>query len=219
MIQPKICAVITEYNVEAINNIHPHVDLFEIRIDLVGDRWTEIATTITKPWVACNRIPEEGGQWQGSEARRIEKLLLAVELGASIVDIELQTKNLENVVAAIKKRAACLISRHDYEKTPSIEELKTILDRQQKAGADICKIITMANDVKDNWTILELISQYPAVSLVAFAMGPLGLLSRVISPLAGAYFTYAAIETGKESAPGQITVKELLKAYKIIAES
>jgi 3-dehydroquinate dehydratase I len=219
MKRPKICAVVTESNVKAVQEIQPMVDLFEVRIDLVGENWTEVAKVITKPWIACNRIAEEGGHWQDSEARRIEKLLQATELGASMIDIELQTKNLEHVVAAVKKRAACVISRHNFENTPSIDELKAVLERQLKAGADACKIVTLAKDVRDNWTILDLISQYPAVSIVAFAMGPLGLLSRVLSPLAGAYFTYASIETGKESAPGQITVKELLKAYQIIADS
>jgi 3-dehydroquinate dehydratase-1 len=219
MKRPKICAVVTDNNLNAIKEIQPLVDLFEIRIDLIGDGWTEVAKEIKKPWIACNRIADEGGKWRDSEPRRIERLLLAIELGASIVDIELQTKNIENVVAAVKKRAACVISCHNFEKTPPVNELKTLLDRQLKAGADACKIVTTATDVRDNWTILDLISQNPAVSLVAFAMGPLGLLSRVLSPLAGSYFTYASIETGKESAPGQITVKELLKVYQIIGDS
>ncbi len=219
MKRPRICAVITEPNAAAVKEVEPLVDLFEARIDLIGDGWQEVVKQIKKPWIACNRPAEEGGKWAESEGRRIERLLLAMDLGASMVDIELRSKNLENVVAAIKKRAACIISTHDFERTPSLEELKALLDRQLKAGADACKIVTSAKDVRDNWTILDLISQYPGVSLVAFAMGPLGLLSRVLSPLAGGYFTYASIETGKESAPGQITVKELLRAYKIIAES
>ncbi len=219
MKRPKICAVITDDNVAAVTEIQPLVDLFEIRIDLVGDNWTKVAREISKPWIACNRIPEEGGKWQESEPRRIERLLLATDLGASIVDIELQTKNIENVVAAVKKRAACIISCHNFENTPPLTELKNLLDRQLKAGADACKIVTTATDVRDNWTILDLISQNPGVSLVAFAMGTMGLLSRVLSPLAGGYFTYASIETGKESAPGQITVKELIKTYQIISDS
>ncbi len=219
MKRPKICAVITDDNVAAVTEIQPLVDLFEIRIDLVGDNWTKVAKEISKPWIACNRIPEEGGKWQESEPRRIERLLLATDLGASIVDIELQTKNIENVIAAVKKRAACIISCHNFENTPPLTELKNLLDRQLKAGADACKIVTTATDVRDNWTILDLISQNPGVSLVAFAMGTMGLLSRVLSPLAGGYFTYASIETGKESAPGQITVKELIKTYQIIGDS
>jgi 3-dehydroquinate dehydratase I len=218
MKRPKICAVITDNNINAVKEIQPLIDLFEVRIDLIGEGWTELTKEIKKPWIACNRITDEGGKWHDSEPRRIERLLLSIELGASMVDIELQTKNLENVVAAVKKRAACVISCHNFEKTPPLNELKILLDRQLKAGADACKIVTTATDVRDNWTLLDLISQNPAVSLVAFAMGPLGLLSRVLSPLAGGYFTYASIEKGKESAPGQITVKELLKAYQIIGD-
>jgi len=219
MKRPKICAVIIDDNITAVTEIQPLVDLFEVRIDLVGESWTRVVKEISKPWIACNRIPEEGGKWQESEPRRIERLLLAIELGASMIDIELQTKNIENVVAAVKKRAACIISYHNFEKTPPLAELKSLLDRQLKAGADACKIVTTATNVRDNWTILDLISQNPAVSLVAFAMGTMGLLSRVLSPLAGGYFTYASIETGKESAPGQITVKELIKTYQIIGDS
>ncbi len=218
MKRPKICAVIIDDNITAVTEIQPLVDLFEVRIDLVGESWTRVVKEISKPWIACNRIPEEGGKWQESEPRRIERLLLAIELGASMIDIELQTKNIENVVAAVKKRAACIISYHNFEKTPPLTELKSLLDRQLKAGADACKIVTTATNVRDNWTILDLISQNPAVSLVAFAMGTMGLLSRVLSPLAGGYFTYASIETGKESAPGQITVKELIKTYQIIGD-
>jgi 3-dehydroquinate dehydratase I len=219
MKRPKICAVVTDENIKAVTEIQPLVDLFEVRIDLVGENWTRVVKEINKPWIACNRISEEGGKWHESEPRRIERLLLAIELGASIVDIELQTKNIENVVTAVKKRAACIISCHNFEKTPPLTELNSLLDRQLKAGADACKIVTTATDVRDNWTILDLISNNPAVSLVAFAMGTMGLLSRVLSPLAGGYFTYASIETGKESAPGQITVKELIKTYQIIGDS
>ena len=37
-----------------------------------------------------------------------------------------------------------------------------------------------------------------------------------LSPFAGADFTYTSIEKGRESAPGQITVKELITIYEIM---
>jgi 3-dehydroquinate dehydratase type I len=45
-------------------------------------------------------------------------------------------------------------------------------------------------------------------------MGKEGKISRIISPLVGSYLTYAALTKGKETAPGQITVSELKKAWK-----
>jgi 3-dehydroquinate dehydratase type I len=213
MRKPKICAVVTDYDIDAIKAAEPAADLFEVRIDLIGDRWVDVAHSIKKPWIACNRSPEEGGKWTDSEARRIEKLLQAMELGASIVDVELSTKNLDHIVAMIKKRAACMISMHDFTRTPPLDELKGVVSRQLKAGADACKVVTMAQTVKDNWVHLDLIAAFPGASIVAFAMSPLGLMSRVLGPLVGGYFTYASIEVGKESAPGQITITDMVRAY------
>jgi 3-dehydroquinate dehydratase type I len=216
MRKPKICAAIVENNIKSVVDIQPLVDLFELRIDLVGDGWQDVAKELKKPWIACNRLTEEGGQWRESEARRIERLLHAIELGASIVDIELKTKNLENIVAMVKKRAGCLISSHDLETTPPLAEVKAIIDRQQRAGADICKVVTTARSTNDNWTLLEAVAAFPNLQTVCFAMGPLGTLSRVLSPLVGGYFTYASIETGKESAPGQVSVKDLIRLYEMM---
>ena len=218
MRKPRICAVIVDNNPEAIKEIEPLVDLFEVRIDFIGDDWQGLVKQLEKPWIACNRSSTEGGRWCSSEARRIEGLLQAIELGADTVDIELSTENLVNIVKLIKKRAKCLISSHNLEKTPPLDELKEIVRRQLKAGADICKIVTTAQRFEDNLTILQLISKFPGIRLIAFAMGALSAISRILCPLAGADFTYAAIEKGKESAQGQITVKELVRIYEMIRE-
>ncbi len=218
MRKPKICAVIVSNDPKAIEQVEPLVDLFEVRIDLIGDGWQELVRQLKKPWIACNRSAEEGGGWQGNEARRIEKLLQAIELGAGIVDIELKTKNLEKIVQLIKKRTKCLLSSHDLEKTPALDEMKGVVRRQLKAGADICKVVTTAREFGENSTVLQLISEFPGVRLVSFAMGPLGYLSRVLCPLVGGDFTYASIEKGKESAQGQIAVRELLKIYEMVRE-
>ncbi|MBI4303160.1 MAG: type I 3-dehydroquinate dehydratase [Chloroflexi bacterium] len=218
MRKPKICAAITNNDGKAIAEVEPLVDLFELRIDLVGEGWQDIARQLKKPWIACNRTPEEGGRWPGIEARRIESLLLAIEMGASMVDIELSTKNLDNVVQVIKKRAKCLLSFHDLQSTPSLDKMKEIVGRQLKAGADICKVVTTAQKVEDNLAVLRLISESPEAKLVSFAMGPLGAMSRVLSPLVGGEFTYASIEAGKESAPGQIAVRDLIQIYDMVKE-
>lgn len=218
MRKPRICAVIVSNDPEAVAAVESLVDLFEVRIDLIGDDWPELVKQFKKPWIACNRSADEGGRWQGNEARRIEKLLQAIELGATIVDIELRTKNLEKIVPLVKKRTKCLLSFHDLEKTPSLDEMKKIVRRQLKAGADIGKVVTTANEFEENLTVLQLISEFPGVRLVSFAMGALGSLSRVLCPLAGGDFTYAAIEPGKESAQGQITVRDLVKIYEMVRE-
>jgi len=212
----RICASIVNGDLNAIRDVEPLVDLYEVRIDLIGDGWEKLVLQLRKPWIACNRITEEGGQWKGNEARRVEKLLQAVELGASLVDIELRSRNLNKIVQAVKKRTKCIVSSHNLDKTPSVDEMKKTVQKQLDAGANICKVVTTARSFEDNIAVLQLIREFPGLRLVSFAMGPLGSTSRILCPLAGGDFTYASIEKGKESAPGQITVKELAKIYKVI---
>ena len=134
MKKPVICGVIVDGDTTAIKEAEPLVDMFEVRIDLIGGGWQEVVSQLSKHWIACNRIVTEGGSWQGSEARRKEELLKACQLGADIVDIELETTNLERLVPIIKKEAKCLISFHDMERTPPLDELRKIVRRQLAAG-------------------------------------------------------------------------------------
>ena len=217
MKKPRICAVIVNNDLKAVKGVEPLVDLFEVRIDLIGDGWQELVKQLNQPWIACNRRADEGGRWEESEERRIEELLKAVELGAEIIDIELGTRNLDKAVPKIKNRAKCLLSFHDLEGTPSLDKMREIVQKQLKAGADICKVITTAQSSEDNLAVLQLIADFPETRVVSFATGPLGFASRVLCPLVGGDFTYASIEKGKESAPGQITVTDLRKLYEMMA--
>jgi 3-dehydroquinate dehydratase I len=216
MKKPKICVSITEGNLGAVKEIEPEIDLFEVRMDLIGPDWPELVRFIKKPWIACNRSPEEGGSGNPDQVKRVEELLWAAETGAGIVDIEFNTPDLAEIVSLIKSRAQCLISFHELIQTPSYETLVGIAESQIKAGADICKIVTMAQNFSDNLTVLKLIDKFPEVKMVAFAMGEMGWVSRILSPLAGGYFTYACMSEGLESAAGQIPVKELNGLYRYL---
>jgi 3-dehydroquinate dehydratase type I len=197
----------------ALQAVEPDVDLFELRIDLIGSGWRELAAHLGKRWIACNRRAEEGGGWQGSEADRTAELLSAVAAGASIVDIELATPEVAEVVRRVKGRADCLLSYHNLKETPAPEMMKDIVRRQLDAGADICKLVTTARNVADNMAVLRLPADFPGKRVVSFAMGDLGNISRVLGPLAGGDFTYASLKEGRESAPGQLTVQQLRSIY------
>jgi len=216
MKRPRICAVIVNNDLEAVKGVESLVELFEVRIDLIGDGWQELVKQLKKPWIACNRSAEEGGSWQGSESGRREELLKSIELGASIIDIELVTGNLKEIVQAIKKRSKCLLSFHDLEGTLPLDRMREIVQKELEAGADICKLVTTARRFEDNLAVLQLISDFPKTRVVSFAVGPLGFASRILCPLVGGDFTYASIEAGKESASGQITARDLRKIYGMV---
>jgi 3-dehydroquinate dehydratase I len=213
--RPLVCVPIINDDQAAMKKAEPLADLFEVRIDLIGKNWREVAGSLKKPWVACNRRNEEGGKWRGNEAERIKELVSAITLGAGIVDVELSTPGLAKVIKEIKGKAACLISYHNYKETP-LEKLREIVRLELDAGADICKVATTARTFADNLAVLHLVNEFPGIKVVAFAMGIEGQISRVFCPLVGGYFTYASMAEGKESAAGQITVVELRKIYQMV---
>ena len=178
-----------------------------------------MAGQLGKPWIACARSTNEGGEWSGGEESRLELLVEAVELGCDTVDIELRTVNLKKSIEVIKGRGAkCLISLHLMDRTPPLGEMRRVVEEQLENGADICKVITTAQKVEDNLTTLNLIREFPAARLVSFAMGTAGVVSRVLSPLVGGDFTYASMKEGGESAPGQITLGQLSRIYEMMAK-
>ena len=217
MKRPTICATIVDNDLDGVKSVATFVDLFEVRIDMIGDGWQEVVTELKKPWIACNRRADEGGCWQGSESDRVDELLCAVDLGAHLIDIELQTKKLKQVVTLIKKRAKCLLSVHNFVETPSLDLMKEVVQKELSAGADIAKVVTTALKFEDNLVVLRLISEFSQARVVSFAMGPLGLVSRILCPLVGGYFTYTSMATGKESAPGQPRAGDLRALYEVIA--
>jgi 3-dehydroquinate dehydratase-1 len=218
MASPRICAAITHSDIAAVRKVAPLVDFFEVRIDLIGPGWERLAAYLSKPWIACNRQPGEGGSWQGSETDRISEILKAIDLGAAIVDIELSTPGVHGLVAQIKGRAGVLLSYHNTTATPPHTELDDIVRRQLAAGADVCKVVTTARTTEDNISVLRLIKEFPESKIIAFAMGGAGQVSRVLCPLVGGYLIYGSLEPGKESASGQLTVGELGEMYSLMEE-
>jgi 3-dehydroquinate dehydratase-1 len=214
--RPRICAAIVNSDIEALEQVETLVDMFEVRIDLIGEGWKEVAGRLKKPWIACNRLKAEGGRWRGSETARIEELKSALELGASIIDIELSTSGVDKIAAEIKGRAECLVSYHDLVETPTLDRMRQIIINQLAAGAEVCKVVTTARSFADNLAVLQLINAFPATKVIAFAMGDTGRISRILCPLAGGYFTYASVGEGRESASGQITVNELAGIYRVL---
>ncbi len=214
MSSPDICACITTAaDIDAAVAVKDLVSLYEVRIDLIGDGWTEVARALPRPWIACNRLSSQGGGYCGTETERVDALQQAVEDGAAIVDVEMQAPDACSFIRGIKGRAAVLVSHHDFEKTDEWPALTEVVERQKDLGADICKVVTTARNVEDTVTVLRLARHYSAHRIVTFAMGIPGTTSRILAPLVGAEFTYASLAAGHEAAPGQLTVAQLRAVY------
>lgn len=50
-----------------------------------------------------------------------------------------------------------IVSSHNYENTPSVEEIGDLVARIQTTGADIVKVATTALDITDNARIFQVL--------------------------------------------------------------
>ena len=126
--------------------------------------------------------------------------------------------NSKKIVKKIKALGAkSIVSNHNFTLTPRLSEITKIYKRMLSVKGDVCKIITTAKKIDDNLTCLRFVVEASkSNNVVCFCMGELGVISRVLSPIFGGYFTYASVGKGKESAVGQLTVAETKKIYELI---
>ena len=221
-----ICASTKEAAVAQMGQAYPLADCLELRIDQIKDCDLEQLMHGKRPGtkiLVTNRRKDEGGGFRGSEHERIALLKEAVALGADFVDVEARTAKplLRELKAEIKKhgsRTKLIISFHDLKKTPAAGALQKRLNACSKMGAHIVKICTYARAMEDNLQVLGLIpyARKKGQAIIAFCMGDKGRISRVMAPLLGSYLSYASLDKGTESAPGQLTIGETREILKIL---
>ncbi|XP_068658361.1 bifunctional 3-dehydroquinate dehydratase/shikimate dehydrogenase, chloroplastic isoform X2 [Aristolochia californica] len=158
-------------------------------------------------------------------SKTVDKMLLemgrAKISGADIVEIRLDhlsgfnpSTDLE-ILLKDRPLPALVTYRPKWEGGQyEVEEIGNLVVKIQSTGADIVKIATYATDITDVVRMFEVIvhCQVPMIGLV---MSERGLISRLLSSKFGGYLTFGTLDAGKESAPGQPTIKDLLNVYNI----
>lgn len=190
--------------------IEKGADVLEFRIDALDNPnfkdIQEIIEEINFPMIATNRISSEGGSFKGTEEERIDILLKCAPL-VDYVDIELQSDD-KYIKQIHDTGVTTIVSYHDFHKTPEINEIMYIVEKEHKLG-DIAKVAFMPNDLDDTLKILTILSH--CENTIAISMSDLGSYTRVMASKFDSPITFAA---GTDvTAPGQIdieTMKSLL---------
>ena len=192
-------------------------DIIELRLDLIANSDLPALMQATAlPCIVTNRIKTEGGQFKGTEGERVQILRQAIEAGADYIDIETSTpRELLKPVLDNKGKTKIILSFHNF--TNTMEDLEPLYEIMCELPGDILEIVTYAQDISDNLKMFKLLerAKKEGRKLIGFCMGEHGELSRVLSPLLGGFLTFGALETGKESAPGQILASTLKNVYRV----
>ncbi|MEJ2241994.1 MAG: type I 3-dehydroquinate dehydratase [Candidatus Bathyarchaeota archaeon] len=221
----KVCVSLPPKTIdECINLIQKaeaqNPDFIEIRLDYLEEynRVNEISSYTKIPLIATNKSVKQHGTFSGTESERQSILIEAAKNGFNYVDVDLGIQNQTKLISNLHNyEAKVIVSYHDFKKTPSLPELNNILNEMLVLEADICKIITTAQNMSDNLVLLNFISDVSKkIKIVCFAMSEFGKHSRLVSPLFGAFFTFASLDKKRKTAEGQLTLEEVNLAYETL---
>jgi 3-dehydroquinate dehydratase/shikimate dehydrogenase len=162
--------------------------------------------------VTCRRH-QNHGKFNGSIEEQLAILDLAVRNGASAIDVEIETAEAaQERLHQFRGRAYVIVSYHNFEATPPLD---TIVARMLRVPADSYKIVTTARKPSDNLRVLAAARALPKQSLIVLAMGELGFPTRVLSPVFGGLYTYAAPMQAEGTAAGQVSARSLRHLYRV----
>ena len=222
----KICIPImarnTEEAVEKMEKVRgcPRISLRCVWMSWSRSISTGLIDSSPLPVLVTYRSVKEGGKGKADYAIRTHHLIKAMEAGADLVDVEFTMPlGFRELIWEHRRKSRLVVSIHLMNKTPSSEDLEKTFRKMAATGADMVKIVTRARSWEDNWRVLSLIPMAvnTGVEITAFCLGPLGMISRVACPLMGGSLTFASLEQGQESAPGQIPAPEMKKMLEILS--
>jgi 3-dehydroquinate dehydratase I len=224
-VTPRICvSILPKNNIEALNLIEKaeqaKVDLIEVRLDCleVSRKLSDLSASTKIPLIAANKLQSEKGHFRGTESDWQQTLLFAAKSGFEYVDVNLTSLRHKDTINQIKQLGAkTIVSYHKFNGVLSTSAMEKVLDDEIASGANICKIVTTAKQVEDNLPVLSFASFASSkTQLVCFCMGENGKISRLLSPIFGAFFTFASLEQGSETAVGQMSINEMRTAYGLL---
>ncbi|WP_430607991.1 3-dehydroquinate dehydratase, type I [Enterococcus sp. AZ170] len=208
-------------------------DLVEWRVDFfdqvadfqaTAEMSKKIAEILSdKPVLFTFRTKQEGGEIAFSDQQYFDLYKTVIENGViDLLDVELFMEEdavQEIIQLAHQKTIKIVMCNHDFDKTPSKEEIVSRLCTMQEKNADICKIAVMPQSSDDVLTLLEATNEMQTKHanrpIVTMSMGQKGMVSRMCGEVFGSAMTFGAAK--KASAPGQVPVGELREVLNTLA--
>lgn len=210
-------------------------DLVEFRVDAMLaagvtpddiERLRDLCADSPLPAIVTCRAASEGGLYDGADDERVA---LYEHLGTAdrpprYLDLELaayeRSANLRQKVhlaidwpARRREHAPSLIlSVHDFAGRPG-DLSRRVARLSEVEPAAVVKVAYRARSLHDALELLDLPAQVGRPT-IALGMGEFGLLSRVLAPKFGGYLTFASLGLGRETAPGQPSIADLLGKYR-----
>jgi 3-dehydroquinate dehydratase/shikimate dehydrogenase len=189
-------------------NAAPQCDLLEVRLDRFAKAPDigELLAHKPKPIILSCRRQQDGGVWEGSEEERLALLRQCIVSKADYVEIELDVADQIRPFPPAKR----VIAYTNFRETP--KDIADIYAEAQTKHPDVIKLVTLARTPEEAWPLLQILAK-PTLPTVVVGLGKPGVMLSVLGKKIGSPWTYAALEKGMETYPGQPTVRELNEVY------
>ncbi|AKL91322.1 type I 3-dehydroquinate dehydratase [Staphylococcus capitis] len=216
---------ITQLCLDEIIKYKDYIDIVELRIDQWENFVIKNVDTVVQQLRGLNldfkilvtyRTSSQGGKGNIEETTYIDIIRLLIEYAQfELLDIEwsgaINTDQYAQLITdAQEKNLNVVLSHHNFEETPSLEEIKFIYYKMQKLAPQYLKLAVMPNNKEDVLHLLEAMSvtsDNTPYKVIGISMSHLGLVSRVAQGVFGGSISYGCL--GEPQAPGQIHVKAL----------
>ncbi|MGH9398097.1 MAG: shikimate dehydrogenase [Terriglobia bacterium] len=163
----------------------------------------------------CRRL-EAGGLFKGTIEEQAAVIEAAVSAGCHWVDFEAGSVRGGGGAALLErfKNVKIVVSHHDYRTMPALGEIYRKLSR---LPVQVVKIAAHAHNLADNLKVEKFLRAHRGAGpkVVAFAMGPCGIPSRLLSLKWGCHFTYASAGSHIAVASGQLPAPVMRTVYRV----
>lgn len=192
----------------------------EFRLDYLRDpaEGPAVVATFLREQPGCQvlatcRRRQNQGKFHGSVQEQIRLLEAASRAGATLLDLEIESaEQCQPACTSLRANSWLMVSYHNFETVPPLAPL---VRRLQRCSADAYKIAVTARKPSDIGRLLALPKSFGRTPVVFLAMGEIGFPSRVLAPLHGGWFTYAAPSGSEGTAPGQVSGRTLRHLYRL----
>ncbi len=204
-----VCAETAVELIEQIKRAEELADLIEIRFDCLRKEEIEKSNfPYNENYIFTFRPKSQGGKREISLQER-ESFWNS---GDDFCGADFEEDVIENHLGWLYKPVIC--SYHDFSKVP--DNLDEIYERIKTAEVDIIKIAVQTDKIPDTIKVWKLLERAKSENkeIIPIAMGETGKWTRILGLAHGAFLTYAALDSGKETAPGQVSAEDLIEVYR-----
>jgi 3-dehydroquinate dehydratase type I len=190
-------------------------DMIELWCDKLNPEDAKKLVIISElPVIANLKDKSENGEFKGTMYEKITFLEELIQNGAVLIDLpfceELKQVDIERLTKNL------ILSYHDFEATPSLDEIENIINSMEQLNPKYIKLAFSVQREIDLMNLFKLQTNRRDLwgKSIILGMGQRGMVTRMTSSMFSHPFTFACIDKYSKTAPGQMTITQLRKIWK-----